>query len=143
MTQVRFCDRVKDGDLQYAVIVSRSAGKWVFCKHRERDTLECPGGHREAGEPIVQTARRELYEETGAVEYVMSSVCAYEVSREGEPPSYGMLYYADITVFESELTHEIDRIVFMDVLPTEWTYPDIQPILIEELKGRGLVSEHI
>ena len=143
MTQVRFCDRVRDCDLQYAVIVSRSAGKWVFCRHCERDTLECPGGHREAGEPIAQTARRELYEETGAVEYVMSSVSAYEVLCEGDAPSYGMLYYAEITVFEPELTHEIDQIVFLEELPTEWTYPDMHPIFIEELKKRGIVSEHI
>ena len=48
-------------------IRDRSNGKWVFCKHKERDTYEVPGGHREAGENILETAKRELQEETGAI----------------------------------------------------------------------------
>ena len=35
-------------------------GKWVFCKHKERDTFEVHGGHREFGEDIIETAKREL-----------------------------------------------------------------------------------
>lgn len=34
--EVKFYDYVEDGLLKFAVIVSRSDGKWVFCKHRER-----------------------------------------------------------------------------------------------------------
>lgn len=49
---VRFYDRVEDARLKFAVIISRSEGKWVFCKHKERDTFEIPGGHREPGETI-------------------------------------------------------------------------------------------
>ncbi len=52
MTRVRFYDRVDDGLLRYAVIAARAGGRWVFCRHRERDTLELPGGHREPGEDI-------------------------------------------------------------------------------------------
>ena len=67
MKQVTFCgfDQVDDGKLKYAVIAARYEGKWVFCRHRERDTWEIPGGHREPGEDIADTARRELWEETG------------------------------------------------------------------------------
>ena len=67
--EVKFYDTVEDALLKFAVIISRSNGKWVFCKHKERDTYEAPGGHREAGEDILKTARRELQEETGAVEF--------------------------------------------------------------------------
>jgi len=38
----------------------------VFCKHKDRDTFEFPGGHREKDEKIEETAKRELWEETGA-----------------------------------------------------------------------------
>ena len=38
----------------------------MFCKHRDRDTHEVPGGHREDGEEILETVKRELKEETGA-----------------------------------------------------------------------------
>ena len=62
--KVRFYDGVADERLKFAVILSRFEGKWVFCKHRDRDTLEVPGGRREPGEAILETARRELREDT-------------------------------------------------------------------------------
>lgn len=38
MIQVRFHEQADDCLLKFAVIVSRTAGRWVFCKHRDRDT---------------------------------------------------------------------------------------------------------
>ncbi len=81
MLEVKFYDTVDDSLLKFAVIISQSNGKWVFCKHKERDTYEAPGGHREAGEDILETAKRELQEETGAIvceidgKIVASCVC--------------------------------------------------------------------
>lgn len=37
MVEVRFYDTVNDELLKFAVIISQSNGKWVFCKHKERD----------------------------------------------------------------------------------------------------------
>ena len=59
MLEVKFYDTVDDSLLKFAVIISQSNGKWVFCKHKERDTYEVPGGHREAGENILETAKME------------------------------------------------------------------------------------
>ena len=80
MTKVQFYDQVDDQKLKFAVIVTKTNGRWVFCKHRERDTLEVPGGHREPGEDILSTAKRELYEETGAVDFTIEPVCVYSVT---------------------------------------------------------------
>ena len=77
--KVRFYDEIEDERLKFAVIVSRYQNKWVFCKHKQRDTYEIPGGHRENGETILETARRELYEETGALEYSIQPICVYSV----------------------------------------------------------------
>lgn len=74
MLEVKFYDTVDDSLLKFAVIISQSNGKWVFCKHKERDTYEVPGGHREAGENILEAAKRELQEETGAVKYEIKAV---------------------------------------------------------------------
>ena len=144
MTSVRFYDQVEDQKLRFAVIVTRTDGHWVFCKHRERSTLEVPGGHREPGEDILAAAKRELYEETGAVSFTIEPVCVYSVTAPwnfDEQETFGMLFYADVTAFEKELHSEIERIVIRDELPDAWTYPDIQPCLIRELQKRkpGLI----
>lgn len=134
---VKFYDKVEDSLLKFAVIISKSNGKWVFCKHRERNTLEVPGGHREAGESIEQTAKRELYEETGATKFTIKPVCVYSVTSEDNfdgRETFGMLYYAEIFEFESELHSEIEKVVLSDSLAENWTYPQIQPLLIEEYK---------
>ena len=141
MTKVQFYDQVEDQKLRFAVIVTRTEGHWVFCKHKERNTLDVPGGHREPGEDILETAKRELYEETGATDFSIEPVCVYSViapwNFDGQE-TFGLLYYADVRAFEKELHSEIERIVIQDELPTSWTYPDIQPYLMQELfKRRG------
>ena len=130
MTEVRFYDTVDDSLLKFAVIIACSKGRWVFCKHKERDTYEIPGGHREPGENILDTAKRELYEETGAVKYSIKPICVYSVTAPNEfdgVETFGGLYFADIEEFEEELHSEIERISFFDSLPEKLTYPMIQP----------------
>lgn len=139
MIKVQFYESVEDHLLDFAVIVSKYQGQWVFCKHRERDTWEVPGGHREKGETIEETANRELYEETGAVDFTLSPVCVYSVTRPNEAESFGMLYVSDIKALEPELHSEIEKICMMDTLPESWTYPEIQPKLMEEAKRRGFL----
>ena len=139
MLEVKFYDTVDDSLLKFAVIISQSNGKWVFCKHKERDTYEVPGGHREAGENILETAKRELQEETGAVKYEIKPICVYlvigktRVNDTGEE-TFGMLYFAEINEFAKELHSEMEKVILMDELPENWTYPLIQPKLIEKYK---------
>lgn len=133
---VQFYDTVEDSLLKFAVIVSKSNGKWVFCKHKERDTYECPGGHREDGENIDDTAKRELYEETGAKRYSIKPVCVYSVTS-FDVETFGMLYFAEIESFEKELHSEIEKIELFEDLPEKWTYPLIQPLLLKEVQRRG------
>ena len=79
LLEVKFYDKADDQLLKFAVIIARTNGKWVFCKHRERDTYEVPGGHRESGEDILTAAGRELREETGAVDFTITPICVYSV----------------------------------------------------------------
>ena len=144
MLEVQFYDSVPEELLRFAVIISKTDGKWVFCKHRERDTLEVPGGRRELGETIPETARRELREETGAIDFSLRPVCVYSVkgrnsiNKHDDDISYGMLYVSEIFSF-GEINSEIERIVISEELPQNWTYPQIQPKLMAEAARRGLL----
>ena len=142
MVKVQFYESVPDGLLRFAVIITKAAGKWVFCKHRERSTWEVPGGRREPGEDIFETAKRELREETGATEFRIRPVCVYSVTgktradQELSGESFGMLFVAEVFSF-GEIRSEIERIVISEDLPDNWTYPEIQPRLLEEAKRKG------
>lgn len=144
MVEVRFYDDVDDAILRFAVIISQTNGKWVLCKHKERDTYEVPGGHRESYEAILDTAKRELQEETGAVDFTLKPICVYavkgktKINEKADDESFGMLYYAEIRSFE-EINSEIEKILITDDLDINWTYPSIQPKLIAEAKRRGFI----
>ena len=132
MVTVNFYKDVEDRLLKFAVIISKYNGKWVFCKHKKRTTYECPGGHRENGETIEATAKRELWEETGAKTFALTPVCVYSVIKDGQE-SFGMLYFAKIDSLGELPPLEIERIEFFDSLPSLWTYPDIQPVLFQKV----------
>lgn len=139
---VQFYETVEDRLLKFAVILSTQQGKYVFCKHKERDTLEIPGGHREPGETVRETAIRELREETGALDFDLKPICVYSVIEKDNfdgAETFGMLYHAEIHAFEIGLHNEIEEIVITQELPAEWTYPTIQPMLLEEARRGGVV----
>lgn len=139
--QVRFYDSADDALLKFAVIAARYHEKWVFCCHRERDSYEIPGGHREKGESITETARRELIEETGALDFTLSPVCVYSVTgknrvNETGEETFGMLFFAEIRSFADLPDSEIEEVRLFDTFPEKWTYPLIQPLLLKECEKR-------
>ena len=141
MLNVAFYEETEDQLLKFAVIIAKTNGQWVFCKHRDQTTYEIPGGHREANETILEAAMRELKEETGAVEFTINPICVYSVKEinddeESENETFGMLYIADIFTFEA-IHSEIESILMTDTLIENWTYPLIQPALIREARRRG------
>lgn len=124
-------DEVNDGDIAFAVIAARMDDRWLYCRHRLRSTWEIPGGHREAGESCEDAARRELYEETGALEYVLTPICVYGVQRH-DSTTYGMLYFAQVARLGALPEMEIAEIKLFVQPPQEQTYPNIQPMLWEQ-----------
>ncbi|SDN90012.1 NUDIX hydrolase [Acetanaerobacterium elongatum] len=134
MLKVKFHEDYEDQLLKYAVIVSQYGDYWVFCKHKQRNTYECPGGHRKPGEDILTTAERELFEETGAISYTVREICPYSVTdTEQNVQTYGMLYFADIIRFSEMPDSEMERIVVTETLPEKWADPLIQPKLVEKV----------
>lgn len=145
MLEVKLYDSARDSLLKFAVIIAAADGKAVFCKARERDTYELAGGHREKGETILDAAKRELREETGAVDFNITPVCVYSVlgktrvNDNENVETFGMLFYADVFSF-TEISSEIESIILTDRLPEKLTYPLIQPRLIKEAQRRGFLK---
>ena len=49
---------IENEKLGFSVSVARMNGQYLFCRHRERITWECPGGHIEPGETPLEAAKR-------------------------------------------------------------------------------------
>ncbi len=126
---------VPDDQLKYAVIVTKYQNQWIFCRHKERNTWEIPGGHRESGETIEETAMRELREETGASDATLRKIGVYGVKR-GDATTCGMLFFAEVSALEPlSGDSEIGEIQLFPSLPDALTYPDIQPALYRRVQA--------
>lgn len=127
MKEVEFFETAGNNKVKYVVIAARYRGKWILCKHKRRSTYEMPGGHIEDGEEPAFAARRELFEETGAVEFEFFPVSVYKVD------DYGVLYYADVKRLDDLPDFEMEGIYFFDRLPDKLIYPSIHPKLFEKV----------
>lgn len=114
-----------------AVILPRYKGKWILSRHKSRTTWEIPGGHREEGEKVFDTAKRELFEETGALEYEL-----YPVARFSRNGRHQMLHFAEVTSLGTlPEGSEISEILITDELPENLTYPEVHTLMFEFIKS--------
>jgi 8-oxo-dGTP diphosphatase len=135
MTEVKFYDPsyTPEIKLTYSVIAAKYGDRWLYVRHHRRKTWEIPGGHIEKDETADEAARRELMEETGAVDFSLECVSTYSVMKNGET-GYGRLYLADISRLEPVPdTSEIAEIKKMGTFPENVTHPDIQPHLYKRI----------
>jgi len=123
---------LNDEDLTYVVMGARYKDKWIFVRHRERQSWEMPAGHIEAGEGPDRAAVRELFEEAGVVNSSLTVISDYGVS-EGGKRAYGRLYFASVKEMEALPDHEIEEIKLCRELPSKLTYPEVQTLLFSLL----------
>ncbi|ADZ81836.1 NUDIX hydrolase [Cellulosilyticum lentocellum] len=133
MLKVCFHQAIEDEKIKFAVIAARYKNQWIYCRHRERNTFEIPGGHREIGETIIETAKRELYEETGAIDFELEEITVYSVVNDNIE-TFGMLFFTEVKELGVLPDLEIEEIQLFDEMPETLTYPLIQPLLIERVK---------
>lgn len=123
---------IDKGQYRFVVIATQYRNRWVWVKQRKRDTWEIPGGHIEDGESADEAAKRELFEETGAIRFSIKPFCDYSVIT-GKKSGLSRLYFAVIEEIGPLPESEIGSIDFFEGLPEKLTHPEIQPILFNEV----------
>ena len=124
-------------DQKFVVILSHMNGKYLLSRHKDRVTWETQGGHIEAGETPLEAAKRELWEESGAVEYTIEPLCDYWASDD--------IGWATGVVFRAEITKlqdipegsEMAEVKLFETLPEEFTYTYISTVLFANEKELG------
>ena len=132
MFEVKLYDlgSVNEEEYSRVVCVCRYKDKWLFSKNEKRGGWEIPGGHIEEGENWLDAAKRELYEETGAIKVKVEPVCVYSISK------YALLCYAEIEELSNLPDFEISEIGLFDNLPENLTFPDSHTILFNAVKNK-------
>lgn len=121
-------------DYKYVVVLSEYDGKIVLSRHKERDTWETQGGHIEQGETPLEAAKRELYEESGAIEYNIRPLCDYRAwHEETGHGANGVVFHAVVRKFGAMPNSEMAEIHEFTELPDNLTYPAITPMLFAHL----------
>ena len=131
-------------------IIAFYDGKWLLSKHKERATWEAQGGHIEAGETTLEAAKRELYEESGAIDFVLEPLCDYWVSgylNGAKMQGNGQVFLAKVhSLGKIPYESEMEKICLFDSLPRNLTYLQITskllPIVQEKLQCKEFRSWH-
>ena len=115
-------------DYKCADIVAFYDGKLIFCKHKKRTTWEMPGGHIESGETPLEAAKRELYEEAGAIDFDIEPLCDVVATGKLDGVSFtggnAQVYLAIVhTLGELPASSEMEKVILLDNPPKEVTYP--------------------
>ena len=121
--------------LKYVVVLSRCGDRILLSRHKQRATWETQGGHIEPGETPGQAARRELYEESGALHYRMTPLCDYWAG-DGQTGASGRVFAAEIETLGPLPESEMAETRLFDALPDGLTYPAITPVLFARLRAQ-------
>jgi 8-oxo-dGTP diphosphatase len=132
---ITFYEIEKRDNIKGSVIIAKDNDGYVMVQHKERDTWECPGGHVEKGETPLEAAKRELFEESGAIDYTIAEICDYSILI-NDVPTMVRLFYSEIESYSNKLFHEIETVKSFREIPKNLTYPIIHPILVDEVNRR-------
>lgn len=111
---------------KYVIVISVYQENILLSKHRGRDTWETQGGHIESGEEPLDAAKRELFEESGALEFDIRPIFDYWAGDE-KSVTNGVVFVAHINKLGELPESEMEKIGQFSLLPDKLTYPDIIP----------------
>jgi 8-oxo-dGTP diphosphatase len=133
-------------DYKYVVTFARYKNQWIICKHKNRTTWETSGGHIETGETPLEAAKRELYEETGSIDFEINPICDYWACDEPHETNEitwanGQVFLANVKEIGPLPDNEMECISFFETYPQNLTYPNITnellPYIINEINRNG------
>ena len=121
------------GGYSFVVIICRYQDKWLYCRLKDSDAFCNAGGRIEPGETPFEAAKRELYEETGAIEYDITPVFDYSVESSAGYTT-GQVYLAHIHELGELPEFEMAEVRLFEALPDKMRFPEIQPVLYKRMQ---------
>lgn len=118
---------------KYVAVCTFYNGKYVLSRHKLRSTWETQGGHIEENETPLDTAKRELFEESGIRDADIYPVCDY-YGFNSKAHSNGVILIALAHSMGELPKYEMKEIGVFDELPEELTYPKATPIFFKKAK---------
>lgn len=113
-------EEIAADEIKYVVMITEYQNQLVIIRNKKRDLWKLPGGKRENDEDLIHVASRELYEETGAVNFELTPYGVYLLNE-----SYGMAFFANVSTFDNLPDYEIDEIKLVARLPENLLYGDV------------------
>ena len=125
------------GGYRYVVIFARYGDKWLYCRAKNRDTYETAGGRIERGETPLEAAKRELYEETGAIRFDTKPAFDYSVHT---PDNFSngqvfLAYIHELGEIPEDTNDKMVEVKLFDSIPEKMRFPKILPVLFEKIKS--------
>jgi 8-oxo-dGTP diphosphatase len=77
--ELSFIQNAFEEEAKHVLVICQSGEEWLLTSHKKRG-LEFPGGKMEPGETLEKAARREVYEETGAILGELTFLAEYKIS---------------------------------------------------------------
>ena len=123
-------------NITYVRMVVKYNEKFVLCYHRNSKKWDCVGGRVEKCESPLAAAKRELFEETGAVDFDIVPVRDYErFLEDGTFYNNNREYFVNVLKF-SDLPDgsEMEKIGFFDKIPDDFRYDSERETRLEHFK---------